>query len=184
MFNYLILSKMLKKLFILIFVFSQAFVAFSQDKKEIDFESYDITKVGQKVPDISFQTLSGKSYKISELEGKTILLVFFATWCSGCQKEMPLIETEIWKKYKSDDFMIIAFGRDHSMAEMEKYQKEKGFTFQLAPDPEHKIFEKFFKSYIPRTVLVNEEGKIIYQKQGYNEEDAKKLKELIELQKH
>ncbi|WP_321370779.1 TlpA disulfide reductase family protein [uncultured Draconibacterium sp.] len=172
---------MSKKLLILLLALFNTTV-FAQEKKEIDFTSFDITKVGDKVPDFSFKTIDGQSYKMSELEGKTVLLVFFATWCGPCMKELPQIETEIWEKYKSDDFMVVALGRDHSMEEIVEFNAKKGFTFPIGPDPEHKIYGQFFKKYIPRNVLVNKKGQIIYQKQGYREADAQKLKELIEQQ--
>lgn len=171
---------MIKKSLILFIVVFQIFNASAQEKKEIDFESFDITKVGQDVPDFSFKTIGGKSYQMSELKGKTVLLVFFATWCAPCMKELPLIEKEIWEKYKAKDFMLIALGRNHTMAEIQKFNAKKGFSFPLAPDPEHKIYGKFFKQYIPRNILVNKEGKIIYQKQGYREADTKNLKALID----
>ncbi len=167
-------------MFILIVVAASAFNVYSQEKKSNDFESFDLVKVGQNVPNFSFKALDGKNYQISDMKGKTVLLVFFATWCPACMKELPLLEKEIWEKYKSDNFMIIALGRDHSMDEIRKFNQEKGYTFLLAPDPSHKIYSKFFKQYIPRNVLIDKEGKIIYQKQGYREEDAKKLNELIE----
>lgn len=152
---------------------------FSQEKAAPDFESFDITKVGQDVPDFSFTTIDGKTYQMSELKGKTVLIVFFATWCAPCMKELPQIEIEIWEKFKSPDFMLIALGREHSMEEMIKFNTKKGFTFPIAPDPKRKIYSQFFSYYIPRNVLVNKEGKIIFQKQGYRDEDAKKLIELI-----
>ena len=62
---------------------------------------------------------------MSELKGKTVLLVFFATWCAPCMKELPKIEEEIWKKYQSEDFLVIAFGRDHSMEEIQKFNETK-----------------------------------------------------------
>ncbi|MCA1740947.1 MAG: TlpA family protein disulfide reductase [Bacteroidales bacterium] len=33
--------------------------------------------------------MDGKKYQMSELKGRTVLLVFFATWCSPCMKELP-----------------------------------------------------------------------------------------------
>jgi len=95
-------------------------------------------------------------------------------------KELPRVETEIWQKYKSEDFLVVALGRDHSMEEIKKFNEMKGFSFLLAPDQKHEIYGKFFNQYIPRNVLISKEGKIIYQKQGYREEDAKNLKKLIE----
>lgn len=173
---------MFKKLLILLFVSNLSFTAFSQVKDSSDFEAFDITQVGQEVPEFSFTTIDGKTYKISELRGKTVLVVFFATWCAPCMKELPLIEKEIWDAYKSRNFMLIALGRDHSMEEIQKFNAKKGFSFPIGPDPERKIYSKFFSYYIPRNVLVSKEGKIIFQKQGYREKDAKELNKLIDLE--
>ncbi len=179
---------MLKNLFILMLIAGISINAFSQEKKELDqekkqpdFESFDITKVGQDAPDFSFTTIEGKTYKLSELRGKTVLVVFFATWCAPCMKELPLIEKEIWNEYKSrDNFTMIALGREHSMDEIKKFNEKKGFTFPLGPDPERKIYSKYFSYYIPRNVVISKEGKIIFQKQGYREVDAKNLVKLID----
>lgn len=171
---------MLKKIFVLLFATGLSFSAYTQAIDSTKFESFDITKVGQDVPDFSFTTIDGKSYQMSELKGKTVLLVFFATWCAPCMKELPQIEKEIWEVYKSKDFMLIALGREHSMEEIVKFNKKKGFTFPIGPDPERKIYSQFFSYYIPRNVLVSKEGKIIFQKQGYREVDAKNLIDLID----
>lgn len=170
---------MFKKIFLLLLICGLSSHAFTQEDESPDFESFDITKVGQTVPDFSFTTIDGKTYRMSELKGKTVLIVFFATWCAPCMKELPQIESEIWRKFKSSDFMVVALGRDHSMEEIVTFNKKKGFTFAIGPDPGKEIYSKFFKSYIPRNVLVNKEGVIVYQKQGYREEDAGKLIELI-----
>ena len=169
---------MIKKNFILLIAMCFAFNSFAQTN--INPESFDITKVGQNVPDFSFTTIDGKTFKISDFKGKTLHLIFFATWCSPCMEEMPLIESGIWKKFKSKNFQVVAFGRGHTVEQLKKFNETKGFTFIIAEDPDKKIYERFFTKYIPRNVLVNKTGKIIYQKQGYSEEEAKVLSELIE----
>ncbi len=153
---------------------------FSQEEEQVDFEVFDITKVGQQVPDFSFKTIDGQSFEMSQLKGKTVLLVFFATWCGPCMKELPRVQEEIYNKYNSDRFMVVALGRNHTMEEIKKFNEGKGFSFLLAPDPDRFIYSKFFEQYIPRNVLVDKTGKIIYQKQGYDDESAKQLKALIE----
>ncbi|MDZ7633905.1 MAG: TlpA disulfide reductase family protein [Bacteroidales bacterium] len=171
---------MLNKLLMLLLLAVMSGRVFAQETKTIDYQSFDITQVGQSVPDFSFITIDGKKYQLSELRGRTVLLVFFATWCSPCMRELPLLEKEIWEKYRSENFMVVALGRDHSMEEIKEFNAKKGFTFELGPDPGHEIYGKFFKQYIPRNVLVDKNGIIIYQRQGYEEKDAAELIELIE----
>ena len=50
------------------------------------------------------------------------------------------------------------------------------------PDPDRIIYSKFAGQYIPRNFLISPDGKILYSSVGFEEEDFKQLKELIETQ--
>ncbi len=162
------------------FLLATTMTAIGQKEQEEDVNDFNVIETGQQVPDFTITTIEGKTITMSELKGKTVLLVFFATWCKPCVAEMPEVEADIWKKYKSREFEIIAIGRGHSMEEVKTFNKKKGFTYPIGPDKDKSIYEKFFTRYIPRSVLINKEGEIIYHSQGYNHEDFEKLVRLIE----
>ena len=142
------------------------FVLFSQTD-----DSKTFTKVGQVVPAFKVTALDGKTIDITAMKGKVILLNFFATWCGPCMQEMPLVEKEIWQKLKSDDFIVLAVGREHSTEELVKFNKEKGFTFSIAPDPKRGVYSLFAKELIPRTYIIDKNGKIAFQSTGYDEKE-------------
>lgn len=60
-----------------------------------DMPLYDKTtlvRVGEAAPDFTVTTLDGSSVTLSQLQGRTVLLVFFATWCPDCHKQLDAIE--------------------------------------------------------------------------------------------
>ena len=165
----------MKKLFLFIVLVPFILLAQTEDKSTY-------TKAGQTVPSFTVTTLDGKTINISDLKGKVVLLNFFATWCGPCMTEMPRVEKEIWQKYKGDNFVVLALGREHSKEELEKFNKEKGFTFYIAPDIKREVYSKFAKELIPRNYLIDKNGVIVMQGIGYNTDEFDKLVNEIEKQ--
>ncbi len=140
---------------------------------------YNITKVGQNVPEFSFTTLDGNSASIADFKGQTVLINFFATWCGPCMKELPEVQKQIWEQLKDEGVVVLTFGRGHSAEDLEKWNQKRGFTFPISPDEDKSIYSLFFSKYIPRNVVVNKEGKIILQEFGFSEKGFQHLIETI-----
>ena len=150
----------MKKYVILAFFALLALVVKAQDG------SGDLVKVGQQMP---------------ALKGKVILVNFFATWCPPCQKELAEVQKTLWPKYKDNkDFALLVIGREHTDAELQKYNEKKGFTFPLYPDRNRAIYGAFAKNLIPRSYLVDKTGNVIYATKGYSDEEFAELMEKIE----
>jgi thiol-disulfide isomerase/thioredoxin len=115
------------------------------------------------------------------LKGKFVLINFFATWCGPCKIELPKIQSEIWNKHKDNPkFAMLTFGREHSWQEVEKFKQANGFQFSFYPDPKRGVYGKFATQTIPRSILLDEEGKIIFLSEGFEESHFNELVKLID----
>ncbi len=141
----------------------------------------EIVKTGQSMPAFTIVSDNGAEFRSSSLQGKVILINFFATWCPPCQKELAAVQETLWPKYKNNaNFAMLTIGREHNEAELAKYNEKKGFDFPLYPDKDRAVYAAFAKSLIPRTYLVGKDGKVIFASKGYNEEEFAELLEQIE----
>lgn len=144
-------------------------------------EETTFVKINESVPAFEFEINPGQNQSISDFKGKTVLIVFFATWCGPCRKELPHIQTDIFNKYrKNPNFQLLIFGREHSWEEVNKFKADNKYTMPFYPDPERKIYSKFAGQYIPRNFLISPEGKVIFSSIGFEEKDFRALKEMIE----
>lgn len=143
-------------------------------------DSTTLTKVGEKAPAFSCRTIDGKTFDMAKLQGKVIMINFFATWCPPCNQELPVLQNNIWNRYKTNaDFVLLVVGREHNETEVGDFAGIKNFSMPFVADPERKIYDLYASKYIPRIVLIGKDGKIIFQNRGYTKEEFEEIEKLI-----
>jgi len=165
---------------IIIVTLSQVAAAQQEDNIE-DVKNTTITKLGQTVPDFTATTIDSVTINTADLRGKVFLITLFVTWCPTCNAEIPHLEKEIWQKFKDKNFMVIGIGREHTKEQLAAFKKKKNLTFFMVPDPHRKIYKLFATRYVPRNILVDSRGKIVYQVEGFDKENFHKL--ILKIQK-
>ena len=136
--------------------------------------------MGQVTPDFDFTWKGDKADRIANHRGKVVLINFFATWCPPCRAELPRVQKEIWEKYGDrSDFALFVFGREENWDVLDPFIESTGYTFPILPDLERGIFSKFATQSIPRNVILDRDGRIIYQSIGYTEAEFNKMLELL-----
>lgn len=137
--------------------------------------------LGSQMPQFSLNSSVYGDLNSADLKGKVVLVSMFATWCGPCQLELAEIEKELWPKYKDNaGFKLVVIGREHTDAQLSDYNRKKGFTFPLYPDPKRGAYSKFAESTIPRAYLYDKEGKLVYSSIGYSKDEFAKLLKAIE----
>jgi thiol-disulfide isomerase/thioredoxin len=95
-----------------------------------------------KLPDLAFDDADGKPKKLSDWQGKTVLVNLWATWCVPCRKEMPALD-RLQTKLKGPNFEVVAinidtrdpekprnFLKDANLADLGYFNDQKAKVFQ------------------------------------------------------
>ena len=136
-----------------------------------------------RLPDLAFEDAEGKSKKLSDWRGRTVLVNLWATWCVPCRKEMPALEN-LQTRLGGPDFEVIAVNIDTRDTEKPKnFLKEVNLTrLGYFSDPKAKVFQDLKAAGralgMPTSVLVDGKGCEIATIAGpaqWDSEDAVKL---------
>lgn len=141
-----------------------------------------LTAAGDMAPDVSFTTLDGEQVSLRGKRGNVVLVNFFATWCGPCLMELPELES-LWREFRDKEgFRMWVIGREETVESVKAFQKEHGFTFPMAADPERAVYRHFATERIPRTYLIARDGAIAYQFTGNQPDELEHVRRLLRRQ--
>lgn len=146
--------------------------------------------VPQPVPAIGFVTLDGKTYALSTLPEKGIVLHFWASWCAPCAMEFPPLLQKIAEA--NGDLALVTVSIDDSRPNMDRFLvrlKARGIKTE-APhvywiwDQDKTISLKNFQTVrAPESVLIDRQRRMVEKIVGdpgwTSEEVSKKLLALV-----
>ena len=117
-------------------------------------------KAGDTPPPINAKDINGLSASIAQHKGKVLLVDFWASWCGPCVQAMPYLKS-YYQKYHSQGFDILGISSDATIGDLKKFIKDESIPWQQVYDPEGKAGEPYNVQYIPFSVLIGRDGKVI-----------------------
>ena len=139
---------------------------------------------GQMVEDFILPDLEGRPVRLAEFRGKTVLLNFWATWCTACLAEIPDL---VALQKKHDGYLVILgvaldglpdedghqpgeegegrahTGRPSRRAALDKVAravKARGINYPVSLDPEAAVGRRFNGGELPTTVIIDAQGRL------------------------
>lgn len=143
-----------------------AIAAPTQTEASIDLDikyGADLLKPGTIAPEISLPTLDGKTFSLSNLRGKYVVIDFWASWCPDCRKDAPAI-IALHDKFAAKGVEFVGVSFDKSKEAWQNGVSKLGINYtqvsDLKPMRESAVAQAFNVKWIPTVYVINPEGKV------------------------
>jgi len=122
-----------------------------------------------KAPDFTLTAMNDSMYTLSKLEGKVVLINFWATWCGPCRMEIPEFN-EMHKSYHEKGLEILGISVSDNKKQLKNFAKSFAVDYPLLYGGAREM-NKIMKDYggvyaVPSSFLVGKNGNIIWSYPG------------------
>lgn len=114
----------------------------------------------QMAPDITVYDPQGKAVKLSNMQGKPVVLNVWASWCNPCKQEMPGFQAA-YEKYDGVQFMMVNLIGQDKREDAEAFLNQTGYTFPVYFDMDNSAAMSYNTGSIPATFFINKEGQLV-----------------------
>jgi len=144
-----------------------------------------------KAPEFSLPNINNELIKLSDFEGKVVLVDFWASWCRPCRSANKSLVV-LYEKYKSKNFEIIGISLDGINSQKNPHKdwisaiNEDNLQWTNVSDLKgwgSYLVDLYNVRSIPHAVLIDENGKILAEKISINKLE-KKLEKILNASQH
>ncbi len=118
-------------------------------------------------PDIGLSLLDGRQIALSQLQGKPVLVTFWATTCGVCREEIPHL-TQLYEDFSAQGFAMIAIAMAYDPpSQVLSFAQREGLPYAVALDVEGKAARAFGDVAVtPTSFLIAADGYILHHQVG------------------
>ncbi len=123
------------------------------------------SSVRPSAPHFVVTDLQGQPIDSAKLQGKVVLIDFWATWCVPCESEIPhFIDWQ--NRYAGDGFQVVGFSMDDTVAPVKSYVEKHKVNYPIAMADEKTIAAFGGVLGLPVNILVNRDGSLVAKHLG------------------
>jgi len=118
-------------------------------------------------PNFTLRTIEGKTIELQDLQGKVVVLNFWATWCPPCRAEIPGL-LDVYRKHRSKGLEIVGISLDRDgWTRVSPLMHELNIDYPVVLGNNDVANAYGGIRAIPTTVIVGRDGKIVDRVVGY-----------------
>lgn len=130
-------------------------------------------------PAMTFTTLAGKPFNLDNMNGKVVLIDFWATWCGPCKQELPHIK-KLAEQYAGQPFELISISWDSDEAAWKQFVASNGMTWNQYRDADHSLSNLFGINAIPHYFTIDANGVLAAENLGSGSNIDGRIRKLVQ----
>ncbi len=111
-------------------------------------------QVSRLAPDFTLKTFEGRRLSLSEFRAKVVVLNFWASWCTPCKEEMPILE-RAWQTFKGNGVVVLGIDIEDDPDSAVAFLKALGITYGNIYDSEQARITAYQVTALPTTIFID-----------------------------
>ncbi|MEN0058162.1 MAG: TlpA disulfide reductase family protein [Bdellovibrio sp.] len=160
---------------------------FNEPRQQIGSSSYLTLEAmeTQGVPDFKTKDLKGETFTLSSLQGKVVILNFWASWCAPCIEEVPSL-IKLVKEFKGQ-VQLIAVSGDSNREDIDVFMKSfpelQSADIKIVWDEDRSLMRQFQVARLPESLVIAKDQKLVKKIVGsiewYNKDSLEYITSLL-----
>ena len=101
----------------------------------------------------------GQRVSLSQYQGKPVIINFWASWCTPCQQETPLLAS--WYKQQHGHVVLLGLDENDTATDALTFARAKGVSYPIGFDPNVTVAPAYNVDGLPQTFFLNAEHRIV-----------------------
>ena len=128
-------------------------------------DAFEATRWAGPVGSFVLSDISGKTWQPADLQGRAVLLNFWASWCEPCRAEMPTLQ-QVADLYGPDKLLVLAINFKENAQRVVQFAKTTGVTLPMLLDSNGKTAAQWGVKVFPTTLTITSKGKPAHRIKG------------------